>query len=265
MRKTIALMVLLSIIAISLVQAGTFSAPVGGAEICGASVTFTYVTTLSDTTNVTLWRSLANGSLPWTNIASAPVNTTANQSSFSIVYDTTGLTDSLTYKFNLTATDGSGFESGYINNSNVDNTGPVLSFAAANTIDKDYVYSEDFYISITSDENLGSAPTVSFKDQQFTLSGSAAAYVYDFGVNALRDDTYVYSIVGTDNTSCANQGTPISREVNIYSKSSAGAVKAAQEGAAQAAQSQQSKTVAVVIIAGAVYMMFFRQGGKRKK
>lgn len=264
MKKVLAMMGLLLMLMVSAVSAGTILAPANGEEICG-TYTFSYNVTTSDTTNVTLWRStLSNGTLPWVNVASSG-NTTANQTAFTIAYNTAGVTDGVAYSWNLTASGSATFSSDYVNSSNVDNTGAVLTFGATNTKDKDIVTSDDFSIVFTSDENLASAPVVNFKGQYFTMSGSGVSWSYDFGVGSLRDDSYKYSISGTDNTTCGNVGSVVTREVTIYSKASAAAKVNVAEEQAQQQTAKNNKNLILVAIAIGAYVIFFHKKGGRKK
>lgn len=259
--KLVVYFLLMSILTLGLVQAGTLTVPLNGAEICGTA-TFTYPVVTSDVTNVTLWRTETNGSINlWHNIASVG-NISANQSTFTISYDTTGLTDSLTYKFNMTAS-GSANESGYINNSNVDNTAPVVSWASANTADSSInsVKSEDFVVSITSDENLVS-PTITIGSKIFTLSGSESTWSYSFSDNEIAEGSYRYSVSSlVDNTTCGNTATPITRWVVIDDGSNlAGTQVIIASGATEPVQ---RNPLVILLLLGIGYYLI--KGKKRKR
>jgi len=273
MKKLIGLALLLVMFSLSIVSAGTLTAPAANEEICGETYTITYTSVLSDTVNVSIYRSLVNGSDPWTFLVSA-TNTSANQSSWSLTFDTTGETDGIGYVYNATSGislnlfNGSATESDTSANINVDNTGPVITFGGSNTKDKSTEYVQDFYLSINANEEIRSAPTVDFKGKSFTLKNSTLFdWYYDFDWNELPDDTYTYVITtGSDNTTCGNTGTGISRSVTIYSKSSVAVKQAQQQQQIEVVeQKEQSKTLLVVVAAVLVYFIFFRGKKGRKK
>lgn len=259
--KLIMYVLLMSLLTLGLVQAGSITAPANGAEICG-TYSFVYTSTLSDTTNVTLWRStLGNGSLPWVNVASVG-NTTANQSSFTVSYNTAGVTDGVNYKWNLTATDGSGFQSGYVNNSNVDNTAPTISWAAANTPDSSTagVKSENFVVSVTSDENLVN-PTVSVGGKLFSLSGSGVAWSKSFVDNEVAEGSFRYTVTGVDNTTCASS-TSVTRWVLIDNGRNLGGVQAVIATQTEGGEPQSNPLViGGLLVAG----YFILRGRKRRR
>lgn len=263
--KLTTLMLLVGVLLLGFAYAGAL-APSANEEVCG-TYSFIYNTTLSDTVNVSLWRTEVNGSTNlWTFLA-VTQNTSANQTSFTISYNTAGVDDGDGYVWNFSASDEATFESATVASALVDNTGPVISWSTAlQTRDKDTVYDEDFYISITSNEQMLSRPTVAFKGKSFTLlNTSLFAWYYDFADGDLPDDSYVYSITGgNDNCSASNTGSnTLSQSVNIYSKSSVAVKKKIQEQAV--ADEKSDRLVKLLIIGTIVYFVIKGNNGKKKK
>jgi hypothetical protein len=233
-------------------------------EVCGTwRVNFT--TTESEVKNATV-------TIGGTQVYHA-ANTSANQTSWSIQVVTTSGTDSNNATLNVTVTDVAGTVTG--NSSfqiRLDNTGPSLTWHSTNTDDNEYSYSEDFYIRVTANEQMMGAPTVDFKGQEFTLKNSSLFdWYYDFEENDIRDDSYTYTITGgSDNTTCANTGSnTLTRDVNIYSKSSVAAKEAYKEQQEQDVvvpdkEDDNGDVVKIIIIGAAIYI-FIRMRKKGRK
>lgn len=188
-------------------------------------------------------------------IVSTTTNTSANQTSWSLSVPTTTAISSGKQKITalLNVTQIGDATSAAFNTTNIDNKGPVLSFAAANTANGIDVASEDFVVSITSDENLArSYVTIGGKVYNLINSSTVAA-AYSFSENEVPDFTYDYVVTGIDNTTCGNTAT-LTRNVNIDLEK-----KSVAHVASVTNTSNQANTSMLILAAVAIWFFFIKK------
>lgn len=258
----------------SMVSAGTIFYPyTNGTNACGTQV-FTYNTTQSETTNLTLFYKLSSAS-GWT-VYATRANMSENQTNWTISVVTSGFADG-EYKFNFSGQNMSGafLTSNYMNTT-VDNTAPQWTFAGDSTKNKDSVYIEELLVKGTTDETSTSA-SVRINNKDYSLSGSTTSWSKQFvfsDANKIPEGVYEYVLtIGADDTTCANTGDTDSRKVTLISKKSPSVAIAAQQQqqtqqaaavATQTAQDDDNTTIIIIAVVAIVAYMYFEGKGRRK-
>lgn len=233
----------------------------GEYDVCG-TYTFEANVSTGDASNVTFYISSGGVDTKLCSVSNTTVATIfLNSSGYTCTASTTGITDgsaNITAKYYAVAT-WVAQNSSIV--SEVDNSGPTLTFTTANTADGTTVDdASGLDVYVTSSEVLTS-PAVVINGKSYAMDGSGLSWNKLFSAGDIPEGSYRYEVKpGSDNTTCTNAGTTAIRKIVIDETESAKAAAVAnavqQSQVTTTAAAQTTSNRQKLALAGAAVIVF---------